>query len=55
MKIKIQKKNKYMQVYGPDVVYVVQFCCRPRINIFLDDGFKYLLFSPLLGEDSHFD
>ena len=24
-------------------------------NLFLGGGFKYLLFSPLLGEDSHFD
>ena len=43
-----------MQVSGPNFVYVVQFCS-PRINLFLGGGFKYLLFSPLVGEDSHFD
>ena len=26
-----------------------------RVHVFLGGGFKYLLFSPLYGEDSHFE
>ena len=40
---------------GPPVVHIVLVFSSPWSLLILGGGFKYFLFSPLFGEDSHFD
>ena len=42
--------NEYMSTKTEMKVFLF-----PNLRIYLGGGFKYFLFSPLLGEDSHFD
>ena len=48
--------KKYLQVELNLYIETWEFMIQKKVKVcFLGGGFKYFLFSPLLGEDSHFD